>query len=239
LAFYGETPTLASMRKAEVGFISFHLKLGGYEAIHIKIYRDGTLIRIGAGGLPPIAIGAVSYWPDNGFFERVMEKLPPQLLLNDIDYVEENIERLLVYEMQLGGSSKNGMIGEQAIWADHRVIRFTLDLGTKFRSPVLALIDGLLKDATGLTNNWYFDALILAIFGRRSNRLPKQTMIAKPEGEADLKPELGNFLSQMLHSPRKWNFMVFPEGKTYTDEEGNTHRLVFKIDEGKFSYVWA
>jgi hypothetical protein len=227
------------MRKAEVGFVSFLMKLGGHEAIQIKIYRDGTLIRIGAGGLPPLALGAVSYWPDNGFFERIMEKIPPHLLQNNIDYVEENIGQMLVYEMRLGGSSLNGMIGEQAVWADHLHIRFTLDLNTKFRSPVLAFLDSLVKDATGLTNSWYFDALILGIFERRSNRLPRQTFIAKPEGEMDLKPELGNFLSQMLHSPRKWNFMVFPEGKTYLDEEGKAHRLIFRIEGGKFSYVWV
>jgi hypothetical protein len=227
------------MRKAEVGFVSFLMKLGGHEVIQIKLYRDGTVIRIGGGGLPPLAIGAVSYWPENGFFERILDKIPPTLLQNNIDYAEKDIEHMLVYEMKLSGSSLNGMIGEQALWADHLHIRFTLDLGTKFRSPVLAFLDSLLKDAIGLTNSWYFDALVLGIFGRRSNKLPRQTLVAKPEGEVDLKPELGNFLSQMLHSPRKWNFMVFPEGKTYLDDDGRTHRLVFKIDEGKFSYVWV
>lgn len=227
------------MRKGEIGFIAFYLRLSGKDAIQIKIYRDGTLIRIGGGGMPPIAIGAVSYWPENGFFERIMEKIPQQLLLHDIDFVEEDIHQALVYEMQFGGRSLNGLIGEQALWAEHRKIRFTLDLETKFRSPVLAFLDGMMKDATGLTNSWYFDALILAIFQRRSNRLPRQTLIAKPEGEVDLKPELGNFLSQMLHSPRKWNFMVFPEGKVFMDEEGKSHRLIFKIENGHFSYVWV
>jgi hypothetical protein len=207
--------------------------------IHLKIFRDGTLIRIGGGGLPPLAIGGVSYWPDNGVFDKVMEKIPPQLLVHDIDYAEENIQQHLLYELQLGGSSMNGLIGEQAIWADHRVIRFHLDLATKFRSPVLALIDSLMKDAMGLTNSWYFDVLIQAIWSRRSNRLPRQTLVAKPEGEVDLKPELANFLSQMLHSPRKWNFMTFPEGKVFNDDEGKQHRLIFKIEEGKFNYVWV
>lgn len=227
------------MRKAEVGFIAFQLNVGGHEAVQLKIYRDGTLIRMGGGGLPPMVIGAVSYWPDNGFFDRIMEKLPPQLLLHDIDYAEAHVSQPLVYEMRLGGSSVNGLIGEQAQWAVHRLVRFRLDLHTQFRSPVLALVDSLLKDAIGLTNSWYFDALILAIFQRRSNRLPKQTLVAKPEEEMDLKPELANFLSQILHSQRRWNFMAFPEGKVYTDEEGKQHRLVFNIAEGNFSYAWA
>lgn len=227
------------MRKSEVGYIAFQMRLGGQQMIHLKIYRDGTLIRIGGGGVPPMAIGAVSYWPDNGFFEKIMDKLPPQLILNDIDYQEPEIGQELMYEMQLGARSVNGMIGEQARWAEQRIIRFRLDLNTKLRSAVLALVDTLLKDATGLTNSWYFDALILAIWNRRSNRLPRQTYLAKPEGVADLKPELGNFLSQMLHSPRKWNFLVFPEGKTFTDEEGKVHRLQFKIENGQFNYTWA
>lgn len=226
------------MRRADIGLITFHMKARGLELIQLKIYRDGTLIRIGAGGLPPLAIGAVSYWPGNGVFEKIMEKLPPQLLLNDIDYVEDNVEQLVVYEMRLGGNLTNGMIGEQATWADSRLLRFQLDVSTKFRSPVLVLLDNLLKDAIGHTNSWYFDALILAIFERRSNRLPKQTFIAKPESE-DLKPELGNFLSQCLHNPRKWNFMAYPEGKIFYDEEGKAHQLVFKIEQGKFNYFWT
>ncbi|MBK9452596.1 MAG: hypothetical protein IPN95_24840 [Bacteroidetes bacterium] len=227
------------MRKSEVGFIAFNMRLGGQETIQLKIYRDGTLVRIGGGGLPPMAIGAASYWPENGFFDRLMEKMPQQLLLHDINYAEEVIERPLVYEMRLGGSSMNGLIGEQALWAEQRLIRFQLDLNTTFRSPVFAFVDSLMKDAIGLTNSWYFDTLILAIWGRRSNRLPRQTMVSKPEGDTDLKPELANFLSQMLHSPRKWNFLVFPDGKVFTDEEGTAHRLLFKIDDGRFNYVWV
>jgi hypothetical protein len=226
------------MRRADIGLITFHMKVGNKEVVQLKIYRDGTLIRIGGSGLPPLAIGAVSYWPGNGIFEKLMEKLPPQFLLNDIDYVEEDPKQPVTYEMRLGGSLMNGLIGEQATWAETRFIRFLLDVDTKFRSPVLVMIDNLIKDAIGHSNSWYFDALIWAIFERRSNRLPRQTLIAKPEAE-DLKPELGNFLSQMLHNPRKWNFMVFPEGKTYYDTEGNPHKLIFRIDEGKFSYHWA
>ncbi|MFN8396966.1 MAG: hypothetical protein U0176_20235 [Bacteroidia bacterium] len=227
------------MRKSDVGYIAFQMRLGGQQVIHLKIYRDGTLIRIGGGGLPPMAIGAVSYWPDNGFFERIMDKVPPQLILNDIDFTEPEIGQQVMFEMQLGARSVNGLIGEQAQWAEHRVIRFRLDLNTKLRSPVLAVVDNLMKDATGLTNSWYFDALILAIWNRKSNRLPRQTYVAKPEGVEDLKPELGNFLSQMLHSTRKWNFLAFPEGKTFMDEEGKPHRLVFKVENGQFNYTWA
>jgi hypothetical protein len=224
------------MRKSDLGLIAFSLKLGSQEAIQLKIYRDGTLIRVGAGGVPAIPIGAVSYWPENGIFPKLAEKIPPALLMNDIDYTEQDISQLLVYEMRLCGRTLNGMVGESALWSENLLIRFTLDLSTRFRSPVLAFIDSLLKDATGFTNNWYFDALILAIFGQRSNRLPKQTLIAKPEEEVDLKPELAVFLSQMLQSQRKWNFMLFPEGKVYENEQGERNKLIFQITDGQFSY---
>jgi hypothetical protein len=141
------------MRKADIGMISFVLKVGDKEVVQVKVYHDGTLIRIGAGSMPPIPIGAVSYWPGNGIFGKLMEKLPPQVLLNDIDYVEELKTRGVVYEMILHGNITNGRIGEQAIWADTRTIRFTLDLDTHFRSPVLVLVDNLMKDAMGHTNS--------------------------------------------------------------------------------------
>lgn len=226
------------MRRADIGLITFHMRVGTQQVIQLKIYRDGTIIRMGGGGMPPIPIGGVSYWPGNGIFEKLMEKLPPQLLVNDIAYEEPIHSQSVVYELKLGGSLINGMIGDQGTWAEMRTLRFQLDVDTKFRSPVLVLLDNMMKDAIGHTNSWYFDVLMLAIFQRRSNRLPRQTLVTKPD-EEDLTHELGNFLSQMLHNPRKWNFMVFPEGKTYTDDEGKTHRLLFKIDEGKFSYQWV
>lgn len=225
------------MRRADIGLISFQMKVADKEVAQVKIYHDGTLIRIGAGGMPPIPIGAVSYWPGNGIFTKLMEKLPPQLLLHDIDYQEEAVTRLVTYEMVLSGNLINGRIGEQAIWANTRLLRFQFDINSKFRSPVLVLLDNLMKDAIGHTNSWYFDALVLAIFERRSNHLPKQTLIAKAENE-DLSFEFGNFLSQMLHNPRKWNFMAFPEGKTYFDVDGKPHQLIFQIVDGKFSYHW-
>jgi hypothetical protein len=225
------------MRRADIGLITFHMHVGDKQVLQVKVYRDGTLIRIGAGSMPAIPIGAVSYWPGNGVFDKLMDKVPPQLIAHDIDYREEVASRAVVYEMRLSGNLINGKIGEQSTWADTRLLRFHLDIDTKFRSPVLVLLDNLMKDAMAHTNSWYFDALILAIFERRSSHLPKQTFIAKAEGE-DLSFEFGNFLSQMLHNPRKWNFMVFPEGKTYFDEEGKPHKLIFKIDGGKFSFNW-
>ena len=131
---------------------------------------------------------------------------------------------------------QNGWLGEKTIWGAKRIIRFALDLKTKNRSKVLAFVDGFVKDAIGLSNNWYFDALVLAIFEKRSNRLPKQTVVLKPENIQDLSPEFGNFLAQMLHSQRRWNFMNFPVGKVYYDDMGGPHELRFQIVDGKFSY---
>lgn len=214
------------------------MSVGGRDLVRMRVYRDGTLIRLGAGGAPTVAVGAMSYWPGNGIFDKLMEKMPPQLLVRDIDYVEEVNGQAVVFELKFHGVSLNGLVGEQAKWGEERVIRFTLDIHTQQRSPVLALVDSLIKDAMGHSNSWYFDVVILAAFGRRSKSLPKQTFVLKEEGE-DLKHELGNFLSQMLKSPRKWNFMAFPEGKVYVDEDGSQHKLIFKIEDGKFNYGWS
>lgn len=229
-------PLHLRMRKTEIGMIALSMKVGNLETIQIKTYRDGTLTRIGAGGMPPIPIAAVSYNPQQTIFHRLFEKIPAALLVSDIHYADEEIHQKVRYELRFCGNPQNGWMGDKTIWGIERRISFEIDINTQFRSKVLAFADSLIKDAIGFSNDWYFDALVLAIFEKRSNQLPKQTMVIKPEGISDLRPEFGNFLSQMLHNPRKWNFMKFPEGKSYTDSEGKTQKLVFAINDGAFSY---
>jgi hypothetical protein len=224
------------MRKTDIGMIALSMKVGDLETIQIKSYRDGTLSRIGAGGMPPIPIAAVSHYPQHTIFHRLLEKIPQALLAADVSYADSEINRMVSYELRLFGKPQNGWMGDKTIWGIERSISFKIDISTHFRSKVLAFVDGLIKDGIGLSNDWYFDALVMAIFGKKSNRLPVQTMVIKPEGDLDLKPEFGNFLSQMLHNPRKWNFMKFPEGKIYADAEGNTQKLQFVIENGAFSY---
>ncbi len=219
--------------------IALSIKVGGLETIQIKAYRDGTITRIGAGSMPPIPIAAASHLPEHAIMQRLLEKVPDALVRNDIEFKEDVIEKELVYEVQFFSQPQNGWAGEQTIWGAKRIIRFELDLNTSFRSKVFAFVDSLIKDAIGLSNTWYFDALVMAIFEKRSNKLPQQTMIVKPENIEDLTPEFGNFLAQMLHSQRRWNFMSFPVGKTYHDSMGGPSKLIFEIEEGKFSYKFV
>jgi hypothetical protein len=226
------------MQKTDIGMVSLGMVVGGQEVIRIKAYRDGLVTRIGSGAAPVVPIAVASKYAELALAPRLISKIPDALLLNDIDYVEENIQQEVLFELEMNGIPTNGWVGERTLWKHTRIVRFRLDINTTFRQPILAFVDSLIKDAIGHTNSWYFDGLVLAAFAKRSSKLPTQTLVLKPENEEDFRPHLANFLEAMRRSQRKWNFIAFPEGKYYSSN-GKNERLVFRVLEGHVNFAFV
>lgn len=218
--------------------VSLGMSVGGQEVIRIKAYRDGLITRIGSGAVPVLPIAVASKYPEMALAPRLISKIPDALLLNDIDYSEEITSQEVMFELEMNAIPLNGWVGERTVWKQTRVVRFSLDVETNYRHAVLAFVDGLIKDAIGHTNSWYFDGLILAAFGKRSSKLPPQTLVLKPENEEDFRPYLANFLEAMRRSQRKWNFIAFPEGKQY-GANGKNERMVFRVVEGNINFAFV
>lgn len=225
------------MQKTDIGMVSLGMVVGGQELIRIKAYRDGLITRIGSGAAPVVPIAVASKYPELALAPRLINKIPEALLLNDIDFAEAHIDHEVVFELEMNAIPLNGWVGERTLWRQTRVVRFRLDVQTSYRNPVLAFVDSLIKDAIGHTNSWYFDGLVLAVFGKRSTKLPTQTLVLKPENEEDHRPHLANFLEAMQRSQRKWNFISFPEGKQYATN-GKPEKMIFRVVEGSINFAF-
>ena len=119
--------------------------------------------------LPEIGIAAMSFTGNSVYFDRLMELMPQQIFDNPINYEDEKINTPLEYIIAFYGVSKNGETGEHAEWTKSTGIRFLIDTNTSFRHPILSFADKFSLDAAELTNPWYFDTIINAVYKLKTN----------------------------------------------------------------------
>ena len=221
------------MTKNEVELIIFKVTADGQEAINMKIYKNGTTCRHGVGGLPQLGISGMSFFNDSRFFDKLIDKVPEQVLEKPMNYEEETPNGYLEYVIAFYGITKNGDTGERADWSKSTGIRVKLDQQSKFNNPIMGLLDGLTMDAAELTNEWYFDVIMNAKYKVMSSTIPKETIIAQPKTEKEINNDFENFINQMMTSARNWSMADFDKNKTY-EREANSFKGIIKQDKKTF-----
>ena len=208
------------MDKSEVEQILIRVKLGEEEVLNMKVYKNGIVCRQGCGGVPQVGIGGMSFTNDSTVFDKLLSYVSQEMLNNPIDYQEENIDETLEYLIAFYGVSKNDDNGEKAEWTKSTGVRFLLDSKTNFRHPMMAFIDNFSVEAADLTNPWYFDIIIQAMYGFVSNTFPHDTMVTVPNTLEKKQEGFRNYVGQIENSLRKWDIFSFANGKTYFTKEG-------------------
>jgi len=221
------------MTKEEVELIILKVTADGQEAINMKIYKNGTTCRHGVGGIPQLGISGMSFFNPSNFFGPLMDKVPPQVLEQPINYEEETPNGYLEYVIAFYGVSKNGDTGERADWSKSTGVRVKLDHQSKFNHPIMGVLDGLTMYAAELTNEWYFDIIINAKYKVLSSTIPKQTIIAQPKTEKEINNDFENYINQMMTSARKWSMADFDKNKTY-EKEGHSYKGIIQQDDTSF-----
>jgi hypothetical protein len=232
------------MKKEEVELIIFKITADGQDAINMKIYKNGTTCRYGAGGLPQLGIGMMSFVNDSRFFDPLIEKVPQEILDQPINKEEpETPNGYLEYVIAFYGDSKNGNTGERADWAKSTGVRIKLDQQTQFNHPIMGLLDGLTMEAAELTNELYFDAMMVSKWKVKSSTLPEETIITQPKTEQEIHDSYENYVNQMLQSARAWDMAEYVKNKTYEkagishtasiNNTGNTFGIDFLPDDSK------
>jgi hypothetical protein len=222
------------MTKQEVELIIFRVSADGQEAINMKIYKNGTTCRHGVGGLPQLGIAGMSFFNNSTFFDRLISKVPDQVLEQPLSYEEETPNGYLEYVVAFYGVSKNGDTGERADWSKSTGIRVKLDQQSTFNHPIMGLLDGLTMDAAELTNEWYFDIMMSARYKVLSSAIPKETIVTQPKTEREVDSDFENYINQMMNSARNWSMAEFDKNKTY-ERNGEKHKAIIQQDKQSFS----
>jgi hypothetical protein len=220
------------MDKNEVEQILITVKSGIEEALNIKIYKNGTLARRGSGGLPGVNISGMSFTENSDYFDQIMKNVSQQVLDENINHEEEIKTGSLEYLVAFYGATSNNDHGERAEWTKSTGLRFFMDEGTSFRHNLLGFVDGLAIEAMKLTNSWYFDVVMVALENMKSDALPEQTLVDAPKNEEDLQKDFQSYFEQV----GKKDLAGYAQGKTYTDQSGTPHQLVFEINEQSLTY---
>jgi hypothetical protein len=207
------------MKKEEVELIIVGVNLGNQQALNMKIYKDGTLCRSGCGGLPTFPISGMTVEGKKEYWERIITMIDEQIIQNPINYEEKNIIEPLEYFIAFFGASDNGQTGEQANWTKTSGVRFLLDNNTKFQHPLLGFLDNFVIKAADITNEWFFDIVMTAVYDVKPVNL-ENTFVTVPKTEKEKQEALSAYVNQiMANNPRGWDIVKIGNGRKYKKQE--------------------
>lgn len=227
------------MSKSQLGMVLLKIMIRGEEAVLIKFYRDGTIVRNGAGGIPKVEVGALCHFPGDQFWNVLLSRIPDSVLDHNVVHQEETIQDPFSYTLAFFGDSGNGQTGEDAQWRKSYGIHLEADLHSKQHHPLLSQLDKIATMMVGITNDWFFDVVVFACLDMKSDQL-LHGLMSIPKTDEAKRESWEQFLMQVLQSPNKEDLLRYPEGKTYShpQKEGR-FRLELSIDgdEGRFDFV--
>src|ERR1043166_8629317 len=100
------------MDKKEVEMILLIVKLGKDEALSLKVYKNGIIIRQGCGAIPEIGVAGMIFTDKSDIFDKLMETISQQVCDLSIRHKDEKINIPLAFTLCFYGVSKNGETGE-------------------------------------------------------------------------------------------------------------------------------
>lgn len=208
------------MNKSEVEQILISIKLGGVAAVFMKVYKDGTLVRNGTGGLPEVGLSALSYLADESVFPQLMDLVPQEALNSPINFEDPAEGPKQEAAVAFYGVSANDEHNEYAHWQKSTGWRFALQVGMGYQHALIDLVNALTIKAVELTDEWYFDLMMLTMHDARSDDLPEQTMIATPPDQAVLQQQYRAYLDYMREIGKMEDIRRWLNGKSYR-KDGN------------------
>jgi hypothetical protein len=226
------------MKKEQVGMLQFSAQIDGEDAVMIRTYRDGTLIRDGGGGLPPMFVEGKYRSSDNKLFHQLLDLIPAQLLEKPMVWqAPPPLGTVVDYKVLLYGINRNGGVGTEADWGDMGGLRVVFDLRNPPPNALVSLADKFINAAKLVTNRAYFDMLIKAATGYHSSTLPENvTLLAQENNPVWLEHALTKFVGQLQQLHPNVKVEDFGKGKFYKDPFGRNHLLLISFTDSKFGY---
>lgn len=223
------------MDKKEVEMVLIKVKLGQEEALSMKVYKNGIIIRRGCGAVPEIGISTMTFTEKPDTFGKLMETVTQQVCDFEIQHKDKEIKVPLEYTLFFYGQSSNGETGERAQWTKSSGIYVLLDSNSTFRDPIMGFIDKFAMDACELTNSLYFDVMINVMYKLKSSTL-SESIMATSKTEKEIKDSFTNYVNQMNDSVRKWDMLSFGTGKTYKTVDGIELKPAFSKKGQAYSF---
>jgi hypothetical protein len=222
------------MKKEAVGMIQFSSQINGEDALMVKLFRDGTVVREGGGGLPAVGIMGQYRASNNRIFEQMLNLIPTEILEKPIVWQQPDNSLPVDYKVLCYAGNKNQGIGLKAEWAGISGLRVVFDLNNPPPNALVSLADKLINAARITTTSQYFDFVVEAVYRHHSNALPDNTLIDVYEDSPEwLQKAIGRYAVQLSTISAKLKLDDLPRGKLYTDRLGKMFLLNFTVQDSK------
>lgn len=223
------------MKKHEVELIIVGLNVGKEQVVNMKIYKDGTICRSGCGGMPTFGISGMTIEGTKEFWDKSISLIDPKLIENSINHQDERISTPMEYFIAFYGVSDNGETGERANWTKSNGSRFVLDYNTSFRHPVLGFLDDFVVKVLEITNEWFFDIVMTAVYDMKPLGL-ENTFVTIPKTEVEKQEALSRYINQiMADTQRGWDIVKIGNGRKYISKDGKNLTSSVKNNYGNVS----
>jgi hypothetical protein len=210
------------MNKQEVELIIFNVTQNGQDTVFLKIYGDGTITRGGMGRLPKTKTSAMSQFGNAQFLNTLLSKLPENVLAQSLNYEENTPNGAFEYVMAFYAEPYR--TDEGIRWTKSTGMRMVVDKDSHNAHPLQPLLLEMVHTALDITNEWYFDSMLLGRYGLRSESLPEKTIVVKPTIEDELHADFDIYLKQLGTSFNSHRVISMARHKTYCNEQ-RAHRL--------------
>jgi uncharacterized protein (DUF1778 family) len=222
------------MQKDTVGMLQFSSQVNGEDALIVKLFRDGTVMREGGGGLPPVGVMGQYRSQNIRIFEHLLGLIPQEILEKPIVWQQPDIAFPVDYKVLCYAGNKNNGIGLQADWGAIAGMRVVFDLHNPPPNALVSLADKLIQAARTATTGQYFDFMVEAVYRHHSSTLPDNTLIDVYEDSPEwLSKALGRYVVQMASLSGKYKIEDLPKGKLYSDRQGRRFLLSFSVVDSK------
>lgn len=195
------------MNRIDVEIIELKIIKKNQLLLWIKLEKNGRVFRQGTGQFPPIQTQVDALFGHILWFHSVLKLLPDNVFQTLIIPQKPQFHKAPVVEYQLKFYKANDPL-------PHSGLHVELTTDQELEHPLLPLIEQVRMEALSLTENMYFDALIYAAKGYKSNWLPLDCKINGPANEMDT--ELTQYLKYLIKRQGQAKLHQFAVNKFYT-----------------------
>ena len=156
----------------------------------IRIGRNGMVFRQGTGQLPGMNIQVQAQFGHNIWFHSLIKDLPENLFAQPIlPQTSTSSASQVAYTLKFYSAADS---------IPSAGVHIECDPNSTVVHPLHPLLDGVKEQMLSLTETMYFDGVLFAALGYKSNLLPLETRVAVVDSSSEKQQDLERYLLQLL-----------------------------------------
>jgi len=198
------------MDKIAVEIIELKIIKKRQPVLWIRIGRNGKVFRQGVGSLASMKVQVQAQYGHNIWFHSLIKDLPENLFAQPIVPRTISAESQVEYTLKFYGATDDiPRAGVHIDWNPHSTVVH----------PLQIFVDDVKEQMLSLTDTMYFDGVLLATLGYKSNLLPLETNVTGLESTAEKEHELEQYMQHLIRRQGLGGVKKLAAHKVFTLED--------------------